>query len=67
MPRTKRKGWKPVTVTLDPEAVTRLRVHAALRDQEMGVLVSELILEEMAPVILGESPKLQISRLASKN
>ena len=64
MPRIKREGWKPVTVTLDPEAATRLRVHAAIREMEMGVLVSEMILNEMDPVTLGEAPKKQSSKLA---
>jgi len=62
MPRIKREGWKPVTVTLDPEAAKRLRVHAAIREMEMGVLVSEMILNEMGPVTLGEAPKKRPSK-----
>lgn len=67
MPRIKREGWKPITITLAPEATTRLRVHAALRDQEMGALVTELILSNMAPVLLADSPKYQETRQGSKS
>jgi hypothetical protein len=54
MPRVKREGWKPMTLTLHPEAAARLRVHAAIKETDMGVLVSELILNRLGPVLVEE-------------
>jgi len=43
-----------MTLTLHPEAAVRLRVHAAIKETDMGVLVSELILNRLGPVVVEE-------------
>jgi hypothetical protein len=43
-----------MTLTLHPEAAARLRVHAAIKETDMGVLVSELILNRLGPVLVEE-------------
>jgi hypothetical protein len=50
MPRPKRKGWKPVTLTLSEEAARLLRVHSADRGVEMGTLATSLIMAQLVEV-----------------
>jgi hypothetical protein len=51
MPRPRRDGWKPVTITLSEEAAKRLRMSAAERYTEMGTLVTNLILGNLPRII----------------
>lgn len=45
MPRPKREGWKPITITISEEADMVLRLRAVEQKTELGTLVDALILE----------------------
>jgi len=44
MPRPKRDGWKPITITISEEADLALRLQALEQRSELGTIVDALIL-----------------------
>lgn len=47
MPRPRRDGWEPVTITVSTEAAERLRQGALAQRTYMGTLVSDLVMKNI--------------------